>query len=172
MTTLAPLFNRDFLCMNFCFFYRVIVASAPLLEFALPYAKGELLDYYKQHLAEETGHDEMMKDDLRRLGVADIPHFHRAAQLAGSQYYLIAHDDPALLLGYMHALEKNLPPVEFVDELSRYHGTELTALRHHAVHDIQHKADLESLIARMPDRLQRRISWNEDAVDKFMGEGW
>ena len=170
---LAPLLNRAFLCQNFSFFYRVILASTPLLAFAIPRAKGELREYYKQHLAEELGHDEMMRDDLRRLGVAEIPHFHRAAQLAGSQYYLIAHEHPALLLGYMHALEKNLPPVEFVDELSNFHGTELTALRHHAVHDIQHKADLESLIAQQPDWLQKRIAWNESAVDAFMLEpGW
>ena len=169
---LAPLLNRDFLCTNFCFFYRVIVASAPLLEFAIPRSKGELLDYYKKHLEEETGHDEMMKDDLSRLGIKEIPYFHRAAQLAGSQYYLLAHDDPALLLGYMHALEKNLPSVEFVDDLSKLHGTELTALRHHAVHDAQHKIDLESMISRQSLPLQRRIKWNEDAVDKFMGQGW
>lgn len=143
------------------FVYQLIVASAPLLQFAIPRSTGKLKAYYEKHLAEETGHDEMLLDDLKRLGITEFPPNHHAAQLAGSQYYLIAHQHPALLLGYMHALERDSLPIEDVDRLSEICGTNLTALRHHAAHDPGHKADLEEMIASLDQDLRLRVMWNE-----------
>jgi hypothetical protein len=163
------LHDRQFLCNGLAFVYRMMVASAPLLEFAIPRTEGGLLEYYKQHLEEERGHDLMLLDDLKRLGVEEVPLSHEAAQLAGSQYYLIAHEHPALLLGYMHALERQPMSVEQVDALSRLHGTQLTALRHHAIHDIQHKADLEAQMDVLPLELRAKVLWNEMAVSRLLG---
>lgn len=159
-------FDKNELCRFLSFAYRVMEASVPLLEFAIPKSTGELKAYYEKHLGEERGHDLMLLDDLRRLGVTDIPRFHLAAQLAGSQYYLVAHEHPALLLGYMRALESDSPPVEGIDALSAHHGTPLTALRHHALHDPWHKLDLDEVIARHP--MQERIVWNERAVKSLL----
>jgi hypothetical protein len=156
------LHDRAVLVNGLSFVYRMIVASAPLLEFAIPRAAGGLRKYYEQHLEEERGHDEMLRSDLERLGVEEIPRWHAAAQIAGAQYYLIAHDHPALLLGYMHALERNTMRVEAVDELSAFHGVTLTALRHHAEHDPGHKRDLERMILQCDEELQKRIQWNEE----------
>lgn len=153
-----------------CFVYRVIVASEALLEFALPLAEGELLDYYRHHLEEERGHEKMLENDLKALGVTDIPRSHRAAQIAGSQYYLLAHDHPALLLGYMHALESNVMKPEQVDELSKHHGVELTALKHHAIHDQWHKQDLERMIAGLNCDLKKLVAWNESNVKALLEE--
>lgn len=160
--------DRQYLIRGLCEVYRIIVASAPLLEFAIPRCDGALLEYYERHLLEEQGHDEMLRDDLLRLGVVDIPHSHHAAQMAGSQYYLIAHEHPALLLGYMHALESGPLTVSQVDELSRIHGTELTALRHHAEHDPGHREDLEGMIAMQPEHLRELIEWNESWTRRLM----
>lgn len=148
--------------------YRVIVASAPLLEFAIEHSDGDLRDYYTKHLEEERGHDLMLLDDLKRLGVDEVPRSHIAARIAGSQYYLIAHEHPALLLGYMHALEKSPLPVERVDELSRVCGTELSALRHHAIHDPAHKEELEEVIDRLPQKLKSLVEWNERNVAEML----
>lgn len=158
------LYDINHLSKVFSFIYRTMIASAPLLEFAIPKAEGKLKEYYQQHLAEEIGHDTMLLDDLKRLGVDEVPLLHFAAQFAGSQYYLIAHEHPALLLGYMRALESNAMPIEEVDKLSLHHGTELTALRHHAVHDPHHKKDLDDMIASLDEDLQQRILWNERCV--------
>lgn len=162
--------DRKALIANLGFIYKVIVASAPLLRFAIERADGDLRDYYKEHLEEETGHDEMLLDDLKRLGVEDFPPDHIAAQLAGSQYYFIAHEHPAMLLGYMHALERNSMRVEDVDSLSALHGAELTALRHHAVHDPGHKEDLERVIAGLDPAMRLRVEWNEVWVKHLLSQ--
>lgn len=155
------LFDKGTLCRISCFCYRFMVASVPLLEFAIPRCSGILQDYYKRHAEEERGHDDMLKDDLLRLGVEDIPLLHSAAQFAGSQYYLIAHEHPAMLLGYMHALERESLPIEFVDALCKHHGVELSSMRHHALHDPYHKVELEKVVATLPAELRNRVEWNE-----------
>lgn len=162
--------DLDTLLGNLCFAHRMMVASAPLLEFAIPKSEGKLRAYYEKHLEEERGHDLMVKRDLKALGVEDVPQSHRAAQIAGSQYYLIAHDHPALLLGYMHALERESLPLAEVDALSAHHGVQLTALRHHCEHDPQHKLDLEKAIDALPDSLRERVHWNERCVIRFLEE--
>lgn len=157
-------YDLDTVAASLCFTYQTIVASEPLLRFALTRCDGDLKAYYEKHLAEETGHDAMLLDDLKLMGVNQIPRSHVAAQLAGSQYYLLAHDHPALLLGYMHALERNSMSVESVDELSRELGVELRCLRHHAAHDPGHKSDLEAMIAGLDPELRKLVEWNEQCV--------
>ncbi len=146
---------------NLVFIYRVLLASVALLEFAAERSEGELKDYYEKHIGEEFGHAEMLLHDLKRLGVEEIDRYHAAAQFAGSQYYLIACDHPALLLGYMHLLESNAPTMEVVEALEKEHGVTLNCLRHHATHDPQHKEDIETLIAAQEPEIQELIAWNE-----------
>jgi hypothetical protein len=150
------------------FFYRTMLASAPLLELAAAQAQGGLRDYYLRHLEEERGHDEMLRDDLHRLGVGEIDRYHGAAQLAGSQYYLIAHDHPALLLGYMAVLEGNAAPLELVDQLETRHGVELNALRHHAAHDPGHLREIGRQIALLETELRARTWWNARCTADFL----
>lgn len=155
-----PLYEKPFLCANLSFIYRLIVASAPLLVFAESRSKGALREYFAKHLTEETGHDEMLKKDLGELGVEQIPEYFCAAEIAGSQYYLIAHKDPAMLLGYMAVLEATPFPEEFIAQLEAHHGVALTALRHHAKHDPEHFAELCEVIDSLPESLQHAIGWN------------
>jgi hypothetical protein len=138
-----------------------MLASVPLLDMAAEYADGELRRYYLQHAQEESGHVEMLLSDLHALGVDDVPRYHLAAQLTGSQYYLIKHEHPALLLGYMHAMESNAPTVETVDKLEAECGVPLTCMRHHAIHDPGHTKDLEAQIRLQPAEIQSLIAWNE-----------
>lgn len=161
----------DVLKRGLTFVYQLIVASTPLLAFAILRAEGPLKAYYQEHLKEEQGHDEMLRQDLERMGVTEFPPNHLAAQIAGSQYYLIAHTHPALLLGYMHALERDSLPVEEVDRLSNLHGVELTALRHHAKHDPEHRKDLERVIASLPNEQQELVRWNEGWTRALLERG-
>lgn len=137
-----------------------MVASAPLLEFALLYAKGSLADYYRRHLEQERGHDLMLLNDLKAMGVHEVPHYHTAAQVAGAQYYFIAHDHPALLLGYMYVLENAAPDPERVRFLEAMHGAELTCVRHHANVDRDHVRELTAVIDTLPADLQARVTAN------------
>lgn len=162
------LYDTKALVRSMCFFYRTMVASAPLLEFAIPKSAGRLRAYYEKHLAEERGHEIMLLADLHGLGVKEVPLSHAAAQIAGSQYYLIAHEDPALLLGYMLAMEKDSLTLSQVDELAVHHGSELTALRHHCEHDPAHKVDLLAEIAALDPSIRDRVVWNERNVSQFL----
>ena len=146
---------------NLAFIYRTMLASVPLLEFAANLATGSLRDYYLTHAEEEAGHVEMLCADLTALGAGEIDRYHAAAQLTGSQYYLVAHDHPALLLGYMHLLESNAPNPQAVDLWEEEFDVTLTCLRHHAEHDPGHVKDIERLIAMQTPEVQSLIAWNE-----------
>lgn len=162
------MFDRQTLVKGLSFSYRTMVASEALLEFAIPRATGELKEYYKRHLEEERGHEKMLERDLRELGVPEIPESFAAACLAGAQYYFIAHEHPSMLLGYMHAMERNEISPQVVDDLCKWHGVNLTCLKHHASHDKGHKADLEGMIERLPEKQRRRVLWNEINVRDFL----
>lgn len=165
---MSALLDRSFLIKNLCFMYRLIVASAPLLEFAVPRAKGELRDYYERHYAEEVGHDVMLLADLRGLGIEDIPFDYIASQLAGAQYYLIAHHHPALLLGYMAVLEGSPLSPEVVKETEDAHGCTLTVLRHHSAHDPSHITEIQRLRAAQVPQVQAAIDWNAAGVRQIL----
>lgn len=161
---------REQVIKGLCFCYRTMVASEPLLEFAIPKSSGAVKDYYVKHLEEERSHEVMLADDLKRLGVEEIPYNHDAAKMAGAQYYLIAHDDPALLLGYMKALERNPITSGQVKVWSESFGTPLTCLSHHAEHDSTHKQDLEQVIGSLDPALRERVEWNERKTLEFLSE--
>ncbi len=154
------LFNKQFMVANLCFMHGIIVASVPMLRFAVKRASGALAEYYKRHIDQERGHDAMLRDDLLRLGVKNIPKYHSAAQIAGAQYYLIAHESPALLLGYMLCLESNSLPEELIVKLQNLHGSQLNCMMHHAAHDQQHAVELRKQIAKQSPEMQDRIAWN------------
>lgn len=163
---MRTLLDRGFLIDNLCWFYQLMVASAPLLEFAISkLGDNYLREYYSKHLTEEVGHDEMLRNDLLLMGVQDFPRSMSAARLAGSQYYLIAHHHPAMLLGYMQALESRPPKLSLVQELELHHKCTLQALRHHAIHDPHHAAELEIQIVGLPYVLLQDVIANRTAVN-------
>lgn len=158
--------NREFLVKNLCFLQKLIVASAPLLDFATDYSGGELRAYYEKHLEEEEGHDEMLEADLQRLGIDDIPISYTAATIAGSQYYLVAHEHPGMLLGYIAVLETNPLPMQAVVDIEETHGVLLDSLRHHSTHDPHHSAEVMRMIERCTPGLQTRIWQNAQMVKR------
>lgn len=152
---------RHLLLSSLCFLHGTMRASEGMLKAAIGACEpGELRSYFKRHLAEETGHVQLLEADLDRLGVTTILEFPEAAQLAGAQYYYIEHEHPALLLGYMAALESNALNVEQVDALEALHGP-LTCSRHHALHDGGHTAELREQIEKLPPALKERAIQNE-----------
>lgn len=147
------------------FAYRIMVASEPLLERAIDSSVGSLHDYFVKHLEEERGHADILAADLARLGVGPIPKFHLAELIAGNQYYLIQHEHPASLLGYMAALEGHPQPLGDVDELEKQFGP-LPTLRIHAENDGWHLEDIRRQIATLPPPLQSLVALNEDRVHR------
>jgi hypothetical protein len=158
------LFNRAYLAENMLLMYGMIIASVPLLKFAMVKCYGDLREYYKKHIIEETGHEKMLRDDLAAFGITDIFPSYQAAKIAGSQYYLIAHENPAALLGYMLALEANALNEDQVKMIERAHGTKLTCMRHHAQHDLRHSEDIKKQILGLPEKLRQLALWNHEST--------
>lgn len=150
----------ELLKSNLCFLHGIVTASENLLCNAISHAYGHLKIYFHEHLQEETGHLKMVVDDLLRLGITDPLRFPIAAELAGAQYYYIIHDDPAMLLGYMAALECNPTPLSKVAELEATYG-QLTSIRHHAEHDIGHGQEIRNQMRLLDSTLRQRVLDNE-----------
>ncbi len=151
------------------FVYRVMVASKILLSEAEEELGilgndqfDELRCFFKKHYQEEESHAEWLLEDLGGSVSDDIDF--TAACVAGTQYYLIKHVHPALLLGYMQALE-NPAPLALIEELEAVHGKQLLRTwRHHAEVDKDHLKEIEAIIALMPDDLKQKIEQNRIAT--------
>jgi len=154
-TTSAPVDLLDIhaVISNLVFVHQVITASVPLMIEAQKVADAPLLAYLTEHLEEEQGHAEWLAKDLLDYGVdVDlVPKFRRAVAMAGSQYYLIKHQSPYALLGYMSVLEGFPVSLESVEALEAAHGKELfRTLRYHAEHDLNHRKELFAFIDANP----------------------
>lgn len=141
--------DKSVLITNLVFLYQVIKASERLLIEAAQESTGRLNEYYVSHLEEEREHEKWLADDLKAEGidVDKFPIMRLASEMAGSQYYLIKHDDPACLLGYMAVLEGFPFPLDQLESLERLHGKSLCkTLRFHAENDLEHRKELFRVI--------------------------
>jgi hypothetical protein len=92
--------------------------------------------------------------DLEALGMDRAAVLERVprpnvAQLVGSQYYWVLHEDPVAVLGYLAALERDPPSLEFIDELIQRTGYDRSAFRTliaHAERDPDHAEELDELL--------------------------
>lgn len=139
----ADLSRREVVVDNLVFMYHVIVASEDILRECAVASRHT--GYFINHLEEERNHAQWLKDDLESVGasVDNAILMHEAAVIAGAQYYFARHVSPAIVLGYMAVLECFPMALERVAALEALHGESLfRTLRYHAVHDIDHGADL------------------------------
>lgn len=132
--------DRSVCVRNLRFLYHIIAATEPLLFDAQQNSTGELRAYFTHHLTEEMGHSDWLRDDLLGdVGQADM----LCAAMVGAQYYLVRHVDACALLGYQMVLECFSFPIEKLAVIEDLHGPELfRTLRHHAVHDLDHGAEI------------------------------
>jgi hypothetical protein len=162
---------------NLVFMHDVIVASEQLLIEAARSTERmlrssfhvRLAKYYRSHLEEERDHAQWMRDDLKSVGVApELPN-KLAVAMAGSQYYLLKHEHPAALLGYMATLEGDPVPVEVIESLEHAHGKQLLrCARMHAIKDLEHRKELFAVIDDTPDSLLGLISYSADNTLDYM----
>lgn len=145
--------NRAIFIGNLLFVHSLMLASEDLIETALAQELPDnLRGYFNEHLAEERNHAIWLQADLRSLGVEPRLDWN-AAQIAGTQYYLIKHVDPKALLGYMAALECRPMSMEHVEYLESLYGLEaMRCMRYHAVHDQDHGKELLEFIDTFEDQ--------------------
>ena len=147
--------------------HSVIRCSVPLMKNAAeecekrlgkdPLAEG-MLAYFRQHIPEETGHDEWVLDDLELLGYKRKDVLKRipppsAAALAGAQYYWIRHVHPVALLGFIAVLEGTPPDVAFFEATADRIGVPRKAFSNLLLHgklDPQHRDDLDRMLDALP----------------------
>jgi hypothetical protein len=149
------LLDRETFIRNLVFVHNIITATPQLLSAAMMHSAGDLSAYFEAHLEEERDHARWLAEDLGSEGidVFTLPVSPEAVAMAGSQYYLIYHVDPAALLGYMAVLECFPMPEEQVRRLEEAHGADLCrTLRYHAVHDIDHGSDVLTQIDKLDAR--------------------
>jgi hypothetical protein len=147
--------------------HGVIRASVPLMELAVrrcvalgpddPVA-APLHAYLRQHIVEESGHDDWLLTDLAALGADPTRPLTEhppavVARLVGAQYYWIEHHHPVALLGYIAILEGNAPTVRLADWLSSAVGLPAAAVRtvrEHAELDTGHTDAVYDLLDELP----------------------
>ena len=145
-------FSRlDVLIDHLLFNHGVMLASENLLEKAIQKSvEGLVRSYYIQHLSEERSHDKWLTEDLATVGVSPQAIHWGAARLVGTQLYLIEYVSPVALLGYMAILECRPFPLEYIEKLEAIHGPALLrCMRFHAIHDVDHGADLLDVIEKL-----------------------
>lgn len=161
--------NREAFIANLQLIHSFVIASESLLECVLQQELSEELhSYYTEHLAEERNHVVMLELDLQALNAAPKINWN-AAQIVGTQYYLIKHVSPVALLGYMAALECRPSPLADVDILNSLYGDSMRFISHHAQHDIVHGQELTALIDTMPDDvIYQNLEWTLNALQQTL----
>lgn len=148
---------RDYLVA----YHGILRATIPLLQTARREALARdgpasrtLASYLESHIEEEAGESEWLLQDLEVLGVDRLTVLEhvpspRVARLVGAQYYWVLHVEPVSVLGYLGALERDPPSLEFTDELIRRTGHDRAAFRTliaHAERDPDHAVELDDLL--------------------------
>jgi hypothetical protein len=146
--------------------YCAVKAVVPLMETARVRAAAMagscpvaalLVPYLTEHIAEETGHDQWLLEDLEVLGLdrSDVlsrtPSRHVAA-LVGSQYYWVLHAHPVALLGYATLVEGSPVEPAALEYLERA-GIPREGLRTlylHAELDVGHGAEAGRFLDSLP----------------------
>ena len=141
--------------------YPVVSNFCPMMAAALGVCADrlpELRRFLYEHVQEERGHEHMVLNDLRALGIADAARIPRrrpvppAQALLAFNYYGIASEHPACVLGMVYVLEilSSLYGGKVAKALSRTMGLPLSSgfsfLDSHASLDEDHMAELRKLL--------------------------
>jgi Iron-containing redox enzyme len=147
--------------------YSMVSCSVPLMSSAYQRASelagadplaAKTAEYLKQHIAEESHHDEWLLDDLVASGMDRATVLRRSpsasvARLVGAQYCWIRHAHPAALFGYLAVIEGNPPLAEHLDEIqlqTGYPPEVFRCLHLHAADDVAHLRELKATITELP----------------------
>lgn len=146
--------------------HGVIRASVPMMAEAEASCRqrpddplaAALAVYYAEHIVEELNHDDWLLADLAAAGQDPAAVAHgmppvAVARLVGAQYYWLRHHHPIALLGYIAVMEGNAPPLWLSDKLRASTGLPAAAFRtlhHHAAADLEHRADFDAFLDRLP----------------------
>ena len=175
---------RDYLC----YLHQTIRASIPLMACAIERCAIDrpvelrLRAYLGRHIKEETGHAELLMDDLIATGlsreqVLSLPPGPAVTRMVGAQYYWIHHHSPLALLGYIAFLEGTPPTAQALDFWKMATGLPPAAfccLALHAGADPRHWRELDCFIDSLPlsDRELALIGQSAMQTAQLASDAW
>ncbi|HEX8698189.1 MAG TPA: iron-containing redox enzyme family protein [Myxococcaceae bacterium] len=133
---------------------------------------SQLIEYFREHIPQETGHDEWILEALEELGIPRAkvwacPPPPTIAALVGSQYYWIFHHHPVALLGYIKVVESSPTSIPYLEQLAERAGVPLAAFRFHFGHarlDPTHQRELNQLLDALPLKAEQEALIGISAV--------
>lgn len=91
--------------------YRIARRSTSFLGLCLFHSE-KYPDFQKRcagHIAEETGHERLIENDLKRLGLSLLPELPSTMAVYQPQYFRIVGENPLSFMGYVFFLELLAP---------------------------------------------------------------
>lgn len=91
--------------------YYMVKNSVPFLGLCV--SKADQYPEFKErcidHISEEKGHEKLIENDLKQLGIPLQPELHTTSAVYQTQYYQIMTKGPLAFLGYVFLLEMLAP---------------------------------------------------------------
>lgn len=144
--------------------YYFVRHSTPLLALSCGRAVNNRSYHLRciGHLSEEKGHDGLLLNDLKALGVSikDCPEFASTSAFYQSQYFWIEHVNPVSFLGYIYVLEALavLQGKSKADQAKSFRADSF--LKIHADEDAGHLQQAAKLISTFSESDQKQIVKN------------
>ncbi|SEF95830.1 Iron-containing redox enzyme [Nonomuraea solani] len=165
--------------------HMLVRASVPVMRRALARCvelarQDEVADrlgaYLREHIPEELGHDEWVRDDMAAIGADPDEPWRRmpppsVARVVGSQYYWIDHYHPVTLLGHITVLEGYPPTFPVIEDMIRRTGYPRAGFQNllkHARLDVHHRKDLFAAIDALPLRPHHRAAMSTSAMNSVI----
>lgn len=148
--------------------YYYVNHSEKLLALAAALFNNEdrsLMRRFFKHLSEESAHDQLLINDMRKLGfnLESLPERSETKMFWEGQYFKIEHQDPAALLGYIYFLEDLASDIcpELTKLLVSLYGIDsVRFLKLHGEEDPDHVEKAYQEILKLNPERQRLIALN------------
>ncbi len=126
---------------------------------------------FKEHLIEESAHDRLAINDLKKFNSNINNHTEYATTKAfyQTQYYLIEHKHPLSLLGYILFLEELADQAgrSIHEKLEEYYSKTSAFIKLHYEEDEDHVEEAKKLINTLPEEIKSIIYQNYDDSKKL-----
>jgi hypothetical protein len=156
---------------NLKFVYSAVIGTESLISCAIEQLKriepssyrNVIISYLLEHLDEEFDHARWLSDDLNAHGVNLTRLDNDAMFMIGAQYYMIHHETPYCLLGYMAVAEGTPTPISEIEKMEQVYGRKLFRFsRFHSIKDQEHKHALFKYIDSAPTNIAESITRSTD----------
>lgn len=144
--------------------YYIVRHSTPMLALACGRSLNNREFHLRciEHLSEEKGHDKLILNDMKNMGVELYPELPSTMLVYQTQYYQIEHVNPTSFMGYIMFLELLATELgDFVYSKVKDHSPKsVSFLKLHINEDKSHTQKGYDAISTMPENEKRFIIQN------------